>query len=76
MNYNRTEEDSIEKLVKDIVDTGVKAVIVGGSVSDMAVHFFDKYGILVLRIMSKFELRRVAKALGAFPLARMGAPSP
>jgi len=65
----------MEKIVKEIVDSGVKAVIVGGSVSDMAVHFLDRYGVLVFRVMSKFELRRIAKAIGASLLVRLGAPT-
>lgn len=75
LNYTRSEEDHLEKVIKEIVDSGVKAVIVGGSISDMAVHFFDKYNILIFRVMSKFELRRIAKAIGAAPLVRLGAPT-
>lgn len=75
LSYNQSEEDFIEKIVKDIVDKGIKAVIVGGSVSDIAIHFLDRYNILVLRVLSKFELRRIAKSLGATPLVRLGTPS-
>jgi T-complex protein 1 subunit theta len=75
LNYTRSEEDHMEKIVKEIVDAGIKAVIVGGSISDMAVHFFDKYGILVFRVMSKFELSRIAKAIGASLLVKLGAPN-
>lgn len=74
--YSKSEEDSIEKIVKGIVDAGVKAVIVGGSVSNMAVHFLDRYKVLCLRTLSKFELRRIAKAVGATPLVRLGTPLP
>jgi len=31
---------------------------------------------MVVRIMSKFELKRICKACGATPLARMDAPTP
>lgn len=65
----------MEKIIQEIVDSGVKAVIAGGSVSDMALHYFDKYKILVFRVMSKFELRRIAKAIGASLLVRLGAPT-
>jgi T-complex protein 1 subunit theta len=75
LNYTRSEEDHLEKIIKEIVDSGVRAVIAGGSVSDLAIHFFDKYKILIFRVMSKFELRRIAKALGAAPLVRLGAPT-
>ena len=76
LGYSKTEEDHLEKVIKDIVDTGVKAVIVGGSVSNMAIHFLDRYKVLCLRTLSKFELRRIAKSVGATPLVRLGAPLP
>lgn len=75
LNYNKSEEDFMENLIKGIVDAGVKVVVAGGSVSDMALHYFERYGIMVFRIMSKFELRRVAKSVGATPLVRLGAPT-
>jgi T-complex protein 1 subunit theta len=76
LGYTKSEEDNIEKIIKGIVDAGVKAVIVGGSVSDMAIHYLDRYRVLVLRTLSKFELRRIARAVGATPLVRLGTPSP
>lgn len=75
INYNKSEEDFMEKLIKDIVDSGVKVVIAGGNISDMALHYFERYKIMVFRVMSKFELRRIAKAVGACPLVRLGAPT-
>ena len=76
LNYTKGEEDHMEKIIKEIVDSGVTAVVVGGAISNMALHFLDKYGILAFRILSKFELRRVARALGATLLVRLGAPTP
>lgn len=75
LNYTRLEEDHMEKIMKEIVDSGVKACIVGGTIDNMAVHFADKYGIVLLRIMSKFELKRIAKALGASIMVKLGAPT-
>lgn len=75
LNYNKSEEDFMENLIKSIVDAGVKVVVAGGTVSDMALHYFERYQIMVFRIMSKFELRRIAKAVGATPLVRLGAPT-
>jgi len=75
LNYTKTEETHMEEIIKSIVNAGVKCVIVGGNISDMALHYLDNYNILVLRIMSKFEIRRLCKALGATLLTRLGAPS-
>ena len=65
----------MEKIIKEIVDSGVKAIVVGGAISNMAIHFLDKYGILAFRVLSKFELRRIAKSIGATLLVRLGAPT-
>ena len=65
----------MEKIIKEIVDSGVKAIVVGGAISNMAIHFLDKYGILAFRDLSKFELRRIAKSIGATLLVRLGAPT-
>lgn len=75
LNYTKLEEDHMERIMKEIVDSGVKAIIVGGSIDDMAIHYADKYGIVLFRIMSKFELKRIAKALGASLLVKLGAPT-
>jgi len=65
-----------KKVIQSIVNSGVKCVIVGGSVSTMALHYLDNYKIMVIRIMSKFEIRRIAKSIGATLLVRLGAPTP
>jgi len=44
--------------------------------SDMARHFFEKYKILAVKIMSKWELKRIARACGATPVVKLGTPSP
>jgi len=75
LNYTTLEENHMEKIMKEIIDSGVKALIVGGSIDDMAVHFADKYGLIIFRIMSKFELKRIAKAIGASLLVKLGAPT-
>jgi T-complex protein 1 subunit theta len=61
----------MEKVIQSIVDSGVGCVIVGGSVSNTAVHYLDHYKIMTIRIMSKFELRRIAKSVGATMLVRL-----
>jgi T-complex protein 1 subunit theta len=37
-------------------------------------HFFEKYKIMVVKIQSKFEMKRLCKVLGATAIARLGAP--
>jgi len=73
LNYNSSEEKMIEASVKAIADSGVKVIITGGSIGDMALHFVEKYGMMIIKIMSKFELRRLCKTVGARPQVRLGA---
>jgi T-complex protein 1 subunit theta len=44
--------------------------------SEMAIHFFEKYKIMAIKIMSKFEMKRIARAVGATPVVKLGTPTP
>lgn len=63
--YNATEENRMEEKVKAIADAGVGLVVCGGSISEMAMHFFERYNIMVVKTASKFELRRICSATKA-----------
>lgn len=51
-------------------------IIAGGSVSEIVLHFVEKYKMMLVKVVSKFELKRVCKAIGASPIARLDAPNP
>lgn len=76
MNYNKSEEKKMEEMIEGIAATGVKAIFCNGSISEMALHFVDKFGLMIVKIPSKFELRRVCGALGATAVVRLGPCSP
>lgn len=76
LNYNKSEENLCEKLVRGISEAGVKLVCAGGSISEMVQHYFEKYQIMVVKIQSKFDIKRLCKALGATPVARVDPPTP
>lgn len=75
-NYNKSEERKMEEIVEGIANTGVKAVVCNGSISEMAMHFLDKYNLMVIKVASKFDLRRLCGALGATAIMRLGACTP
>merc|ERR1719198_2009064 len=75
-NYTKGEEQRMEEFIKGIKDAGVDVVVSGGSVSEIAVHYLNKYRILALKITSKFELRRVCRTVGAVSIIRQGPPLP
>jgi len=76
MAYNKSEEKLIEEAIRGVAETGAKVVVAGGSISEIAMHFIEKYGMMAIKVMSKFELRRLCRAVGATALVRVGPPTP
>nr|XP_028582823.1 T-complex protein 1 subunit theta isoform X1 [Podarcis muralis] len=74
-NFSRGEENLLELQVKSIADTGVNVVVTGGKVADMALHYANKYNIMLLRLNSKWDLRRLCKTVGATALPRLTPPN-
>lgn len=64
------------QVVKEIADSGIKVIIAGSSVGELALHYLNRFDIAVLKVLSKFELRRLCRVVNATPLARLGAPTP
>ncbi|TDZ23879.1 putative T-complex protein 1 subunit theta [Colletotrichum sidae] len=76
MDFTKGEETQLEAAIKELHDVGIRVVIAGSTVGDLAQHYLNRYGILLIKILSKFELRRICRVVGATPLARLGAPMP
>ncbi|GAB9463860.1 T-complex protein 1, theta subunit [Globisporangium polare] len=76
MNYNRGEEERLDEAIRGIAESGATVVVSGGSISEMALHFLEKYNLLAVKIQSKWELRRLCRAVNANALVRLGAPTP
>ena len=76
LTYTAGEEEHMETFVKGLAEAGVSVVIGSGSVSELSLHYFEKYKIFVLKLMSKWELRRLAKSVGATPVVKLGTPTP
>ena len=76
INYNKSEEKMMEETIRSIADSGVKLIIAGGPVSEIALHFIEKFEMAVFPITSKWELRRLCRTFGATAVSRLGAPTP
>ena len=63
-------------MFQEIADSGVKVIIAGSAVGELAMHYLNRMGIAVLKVLSKFDLRRLCRVVNATPLARLGAPTP
>jgi T-complex protein 1 subunit theta len=91
LNFTRGEEQQMERvckidvvevgvlippqIFKEIADSGVKVIVAGNSVGDLALHYLDRMQIAVVKVLSKFDLRRLCRVVNATPLARLGAPT-
>lgn len=75
-NYAKSEEAKVEELIKAVADSGANVIVSGGAVGDMALHFCERYKLMVLKISSKFELRRFCRTTGAVALLKLSQPNP
>ncbi|GMI65615.1 Chaperonin containing T-complex polypeptide-1 subunit 8 [Hibiscus trionum] len=75
-NYAKTEEAKVEELIKEVADSGAKIIVSGGAVGEMALHFCERYKLMVLKISSKFELRRFCRTTGTAALLKLSQPKP
>jgi len=73
--FSRGEENQLEEQIKAIADAGTGVIVSGGKIGDMALHFINKYKMMAVRLVSKWDIRRLAKATGATALPRMTAPT-
>ena len=74
MDFSKGEEKALEQIIKEIADSGVNTIVTGSGIGDMALHFCNRYNLMVVKILSKFELRRLCKVSGATVMTRLGAP--
>lgn len=71
VNFSRGEENLLEEQIKAIADSGANVVVGGAKFGDMALHYINKYNMMAVRLNSKFDLRRLCKAVNATALPRV-----
>ncbi len=49
------------QIYKEIADSGVKIIIAGSTVGELAMHYLDRHQSAVLKVLSKFDLRRLCR---------------
>jgi len=74
-DFSKGEEDLLEKQIKEIVDSGAKVVVSGGKIGDLALHYLNKYGLMAVRLTSKWDVRRLCRAVNATPLPKLTPPT-
>jgi len=71
LNYSKGEEENVEKIVKSIADSGIKLVICLEKIGELALHYINKYKLMLFRVTSKFHMRRMCKLMGARPVVNV-----
>ncbi|KAJ8619556.1 hypothetical protein MRB53_028085 [Persea americana] len=66
----------VEEIIKAGADSGAKVIVSGAAVGEMALHFCERYKLMVLKISSMFELRRFSRTTGAVALLKLSQPNP
>lgn len=74
--FQQAQEDQMEKVVKSIAESGTKVVVVHGKVAELAMHFLERHGIMVVKLNSKFDVMRICKVVNGAPVLRLGGPTP
>jgi len=69
------EEEHLEAQLAAMRDAGATVIVTSGRVGDMAMHFLNKFGILVLKLTSKHDLRRLCRTCKATALPRLSPPT-
>jgi len=75
-NYSKDEEAKLEEYIKGIYDTGARCILSGGAIGEMALHFIEKYNMMVIKCPSKFELMRLCKSTNATAKSSFAQPAP
>jgi T-complex protein 1 subunit theta len=74
-SYSLGEEQKMEEYIKMIADSGATVVVSGQSFGEMAMHFIERYGLMAIKLPSKFELRRFCRAVNATGIIKLGRPA-
>lgn len=74
--FQKAQEDQMEKVVKSIHESGAQIIVVHGKIAELAMHFLERYGIMVVKLNSKFDVLRICKVVNGAPVLRLGGPTP
>ncbi|XP_063988878.1 T-complex protein 1 subunit theta [Diachasmimorpha longicaudata] len=75
LQFSSGEESLLEKQIEAIADSGAKVVVSGAKFGALALHYINKYNLMAVRIPSKFDVRRLCKAVGAVALTKLIPPT-
>lgn len=71
LQFSKSEETEVEEQVKSLSERGVNVVVAAGKFGDIYTHYLNKYNIMGVRLVSKFDMRRLCRTIGAQAQARI-----
>jgi T-complex protein 1 subunit theta len=74
MTYEMHKNRTIEDIVKEIHNLGVNVIVASGF-TDLSIFFLEKYNIMILKVQSKFDLRRIALTTNGIVLNKLKKPT-
>jgi T-complex protein 1 subunit theta len=75
VNFSAGEEELLEKQIKAIADSGANVIVSGAKFGPLGLHYVDKYKMTAVRLMSKFDLKRICRSIGATALLKLRPPT-
>jgi len=75
INFSKGEEKQLEDIIKELAESGAKVIVTGSAIGELALHFLNRYNLVCIKILSKFELRRLCRVTGATAMTRLGVPT-
>uniref|UniRef100_A0A6G1SPF8 T-complex protein 1 subunit theta n=1 Tax=Aceria tosichella TaxID=561515 RepID=A0A6G1SPF8_9ACAR len=75
VNFSLGEEVLLEQQIKAIADSGANVIVSGAKFGPLGLHYVDKYNMTAVRLMSKFDLKRICRSIGATALLKLRPPT-
>jgi len=74
MTFTSNKNTTVEDMVLELHNLGVNVVVASGF-TDLSLFFLEKYNMMILKIQSKFDLRRIALTTNAIVLSKLKKPT-
>ncbi|KAG1230936.1 hypothetical protein G6F68_019246 [Rhizopus microsporus] len=63
LSFSKDEEQQVEGIFKELAEAGVKVVVTGNGIGELALHYLNRYNIMAVKVLSKFDLRRLCRVI-------------
>jgi len=75
-DFTKGEENMLKDCIESVKKSGAQVLVCGGKISDLGLDYANQHGLMVVRLTSKWDMRRLAKSIGATVLPRLAPPTP